>query len=219
MERILEVWLILFFICVVIYHAYDLIICHEHWCHHTKHRYVEMAGSKTKIASQSDKYIVIIQCKHLSCSTFSIIPVVFRSVHFFFLFFSRTLCFFVCAHCSVSGIRCAWHLYANQMPLENHIFEHGGMAGGGQFFSDVSNLFLFGMEVLEFFYHLTAKEVNNSSAHSTYCSTTSEKTITGKTEEKQTQREITIKYSPWYVLITMHPFRFQATHSADHYHW
>lgn len=143
MERNLEVWLILFFICVVVYHAYDLIICHEHWCHHTKNRYVEMAA-RIKIASQSDKYIVIIQCKHLSCSTFSIIPVVFRSVHFFsFLsfFFTHIVCVFFFCVCSVSGIRCAWHLYANRMPLENHIFEHGGIVGGS--FSTMSVIYFY----------------------------------------------------------------------------
>lgn len=143
-----------------------------------------MAGSKTKIASQSDKYIVIIQCKHLSCSTFSIIPVVFRSVHFFSCFF-HAHCVFLCVLTAQSAEFDVLDIYMQTKCLLKIIYLNmAAWRGGGQFFSDVSNLFLFGMEVLEFFYHLTAKEVNNSSAHSTYCSTTSEKTITGKTEEK-----------------------------------
>lgn len=172
----------------------------------------KLRPSRINILLSYNANICLVQ--HSPSSLSSFVPFIF-----FLVFFTHIVFFCVCSLLSQRNSMCLTFICKPNASWKSYIWtwRHGG--GGGQFFSDVSNLFLFGMEVLEFFYHLTAKEVNNSSAHSTYCSTTSEKTITGKTEEKQTQREITIKYSPWYVLITMHPFRFQATHSADHYHW
>lgn len=171
----------------------------------------KLRPSRINILLSYNANICLVQ--HSPSSLSSFVPFIFFSCFF------HAHCVFLCVLTAQSAEFDVLDIYMQTKCLLKIIYLNmAAWRGRGQFFSDVSNLFLFGMEVLEFFYHLTAKEVNNSSAHSTYCSTTSEKTITGKTEEKQTQREITIKYSPWYVLITMHPFRFQATHSADHYH-